>query len=347
MLLTAAGSGLGVVDTRSQWVLVGGAAVLYVSARAAVEAVAGASASPGRRALAHWIPVVAVCVLSVALKQSGLALAVIFATSVGALSLVTGAVAVMERDEAEPRTVPARWRRAWPFLLPASLLAFLAGFSGHLTWQHAVLLAAEGVVLLYVWLDPSPAGTADEPDAYPAERSATEPVNLVLAGLLSLIGAWAALKGTMGVSRSLDFASPAVIGTTALGPLLVAPMILTGNGLARRGRAWAATATHVGVVLLNLCALLPAVILLTLLRAVVHHGPHHLPTFDWAALRSVAPMAYPIITWRVDAVALVLLGFVLLPIAAGRWRLGRAEGLALIGVYVLYVLAVATVGVRA
>jgi hypothetical protein len=46
-----------------------------------------------------------------------------------------------------------------------------------------------------------------------------------------------------------------------LGPLLVLPMLGTGVDLAHRGQSWLAVSSHVGVVLLNLCLLLPAVVI--------------------------------------------------------------------------------------
>ena len=36
-------------------------------------------------------------------------------------------------------------------MLPAALLALLAGFAGQLNWRHAVVLLIEGGVLLFAW----------------------------------------------------------------------------------------------------------------------------------------------------------------------------------------------------
>jgi Ca2+/Na+ antiporter len=43
--------------------------------------------------------------------------------------------------------------------------------------------------------------------------------------------------------------------------------------------------------------------------------------------------------WRVDSVALLILSILLLPVSVGRWTLTRIEGMALVGLYVAYLIA--------
>jgi Ca2+/Na+ antiporter len=49
-----------------------------------------------------------------------------------------------------------------------------------------------------------------------------------------------------------------------------------------------------------------------------------------------AGLPYPLGVWRIDTVLLVALGFFLLPVALGRWSLGRAEGYSLLVAYTIY-----------
>jgi Ca2+/Na+ antiporter len=51
----------------------------------------------------------------------------------------------------------------------------------------------------------------------------------------------------------------------------------------------------------------------------------------------VQALAYPLGVWRVDTVLLAALGLMLLPVALGKWTLGKAEGFAMLFVYAIYV----------
>jgi hypothetical protein len=250
------------------------------------------------------------------LHEQGVALAIIFATTVGSLSLVGGCVAIMGETKDEPAQWPAPARRVATLLLPTALLAFLAGFSGYLDYFSAVILVVEGVILLVVWRE-------RDPDALPqkAIAGAIPTIRLIAALILSVAGAWSVLHGMIGLGRNMDFLPLGVASTIALCPLLVAPMLLGGSELSQAGRAWAGSMTQIGVAQLNLCALLPLTAVLWRVR--------------WGEA-----LYYPVANWRVDAVVIVLLSAGLLPAASARWRPGRLEGAAQLIVYVAYVLAV-------
>lgn len=358
--------------------LIGGTAALYIAARSAASLVPSGAAAPGRRALASWLPIAAVAVVATLMKQAEIAVAVVFGTSVASLSLVLGAAAFAEGAPDDP----GPWRRVWPFVLPAALLALLAGLSGRLLWWHALVFAAEGAVLLPLWLDrPALAEEKSTSDSGP-HRRAIRSMNALLAVALGAIGAWLAVRGAVGVAHDMATSSTALITSTTLAPLLVIALIVDTTALARDGRASVAVSSTVGTVLLNLCVLLPAIVLLwypistgfvptvpgiavstsapsvdlsgttTTMPAtspatkgsVATIPPASAPAMQPQAPRSfaeVSPMTYPMVTWRVDTVLLVLLGFLLLPISLGRWRLGRVEGMALIALYAIYVLAIA------
>ena len=79
-------------------------------------------------------------------------------------------------------------------------------------------------------------------------------------------------------------------------------------------------------------------ILLNYLVRYIHFDRLRQPHFTTGFAGNDGPLPLPLITWRVDVVVLVVLGFILLPTSLGRWRLGKAEGVVLITLYVLYVM---------
>src|SRR5262245_88248 len=124
----------------------------YVASRAAVHALAGHSPAPLRRAVGHCIPVGIVAIIALIRNEPQIAIGVIFRSSVACLSLVLGVVTLT----APPDTITVEARRKWLFILPATMLVFLAGYKGQFTWTHAAALAIEGVVILLLWGEKSP-----------------------------------------------------------------------------------------------------------------------------------------------------------------------------------------------
>ena len=152
--------------------------------------------------------------------------------------------------------------------------------------------------------------------------------------------------------------TPGLIAATTIGPLLVLPMIGGGSALIRRGRGQVALGASVIVPLLNLCLLLPAVVMLWEFRPVLMEFAQRLyapiaqasastlPIVATTAPAPAPPMNYPIAVWRVDTVMLVVLGLFILPIGLRRWTLGRREGIALILGYAAYLILTTTLGRR-
>src|SRR4051812_3020781 len=101
--------------------------VLYIASRAAVDAVTVASdPSPGRMALAQWMPIAWTGILAALAGRPELGIRVAFASSVVVVSLNLGLLILLS----PPQQGNPGATRAWPFILPAALLALLAGFSG-------------------------------------------------------------------------------------------------------------------------------------------------------------------------------------------------------------------------
>jgi Ca2+/Na+ antiporter len=137
------------------------------------------------------------------------------------------------------------------------------------------------------------------------------------------------------------------------GPLLALPVLGNVARIAERGRPDSAVATLVAIALLNLCAVLPTVVMVHYVPAAVAQLRPHIsvatrtpPTTSPTTAAAVPPsdvfeqtsaaMPYPMVVWRVDTLALVVIGFGIIPWAMGRWAMGRAESVALIISYALY-----------
>jgi Ca2+/Na+ antiporter len=322
--------------------LIIGAVLLYAASRASVDALAGLGESPGGRAFGHFFPIAAAAIVAVCMRRSDLALSIIFSTSVAALSLVLGSI-VLVAPHAE---APATLRRLWPFVLPAALLTLLAGFAGRLTWVHALILLGEGAALLLAWSELTRADPAQNIAPHPAGHRLLRYFNLLLCVGVAGLGAAAAILGTLQISRNLSALSSGTTVVAVLGPLLVAPMLVAGAAMPPAQRSWITTTTAVGLVLLNLCLLLPLTILLWHLIGATHLDASARLHFRIDSLSTAPPLIFSLITWRVDNVVLVLLAFVLFPVALGRLRLGRAEGVTLIGLYAVYILMEAAAGAR-
>jgi hypothetical protein len=122
------------------------------------------------------------------------------------------------------------------------------------------------------------------------------------------------------------------------------PMMYGSWRLATGGRAWAPVTTQVAVVLVNLCALLPVLILIPYVAA-------NFPAVGrWAGdalmYREKLPrlLLFPSPMWRIDNVVLIIMGIFLLPVSLGKWTLGREEGAVLMAGYFFYLTAVIASG---
>lgn len=319
--------------------LMSAAVVLYVASRATIAVIARPDGStPGLQALGQWLPIAATAVVASFMHHADIAISVIFGASVALSSLVLGMAIYL----APIQSLPAS-RRVWPFVLPAALLPLLAGFSGHLTWIHAVMLLILGAAVLPLW--------RESPEPAPASGSSLGAGTtgwVIGAIVISLIGAVVIVMGTMAASRSPHIMSPSAIAATLLSPLLVLPSLGTASAASERGHSGQAIGALVATVLLNLCLLLPIVIFISYAGG----------WFDitWSGtLRSTAlkfghdaarPAPYPMATWRVETVMLLVVGFILLPVSMGKWLLGRVEAGLLIAGYVAYLILLAVYGLR-
>jgi hypothetical protein len=332
----------------------------YIASRAAADALAaGDPDRPGLRALGHCIPIAAVAFMCLRpalappdhpegqVGEAQIAVGVIFAASVACLTLVLGVVTYLAPVGPLPNS-----RRVWPFVLPTALLALVAGFDGRLTWLHAAMLMLLGLAILNVWQGAEPRIESEytpEGEA-PVGRRPRAPrwIQLGLSIALALVGGWAMARGAATLDQSSRVLTGIVLAGTVLGPLLTLPVLGGTAHLAERGHVGSAVTTLVVMVLINLCGILPLVIL-------AHHALSGiLPAAATAAtsidahgfVQRIQPAPYPLISWRVDTVILVVLGFGMIPWAIGRWTISRAESIALIFGYAIYLALIAILATR-
>jgi Ca2+/Na+ antiporter len=338
-------------------ILLGGMVALFTCSRVLASIFARPEGPVGARAMALFVPIAAASLTAMLLGRPEIAIGVVFGTSVGAVTTAIGFVAL-----AEPIAPgPARWRRLWAFLLATAMLVFVAGFKGTLNWRDAVALMVEGLLLLTLWNDSSEAGGAATTHADVLQEAARRDerheaialnyatparaqawtlgrvllltVELGLLAALLWLGGWAVTQGSVRSSTLLRGMSTSGLAASVVSLSLVLPMMYGSWRMAAGGRGWAPVTAQIGVVLLNLCALLPALILLPYLAA-------HVPAVAYWAGDAMAwheglpkLLVYPAPVWRIDNVLLILMGVLILPVALGKWSLGREEGLALIAGY--------------
>ena len=330
------------IHMNQSWSLALGTVGLYVAANLAQAGAARAKKLPGRRALLTWAPIAAMSLVSLWGNHAEIAIGILFGTSVAMLSLVIGATAL-----AGPVTpAPKNWRRIWPFALLAAVMVFLVGLHGPVVhFTGALTLAVEGLIVVALWNAPAgkeavaAAGAAGEAkDGWPW-----------LAGAAATLLAGAAAIWTMhGKLEFMEFSSripPATTAATLLSAALVLPAMRRGRELSRTKQSWLAVTSGVGVVLLNLCALLPLVAMWPYAAAkwpqVTRHGQTMWPKVLWHWHANPAQLlAFPYTVWRVDAVALILLSLLILPTAAEKWDLDGEEGFVLVAGYCAYLVVV-------
>jgi Ca2+/Na+ antiporter len=352
-------------------ILLGGMVALFTCSRVLAALFARDDNRVGARALALFVPIAAASLTAMLLGRPEIAVGIVFGTSVGALTTVIGFVAVWQPIEPGP----ARWRRLWGFALVTALLVFVAGLKGTFNWRDALALLIEGLVVLALWLDPGdardPASSsasgvlegaihpADRPDTIPLShatptgegawtfaRVILTTIELALVAALLWLGAWAVTQGAVRSSTLLRGMSTSGLASSVVSLSMVLPMMYGTGRMAAGGRGWVPVTAQVGVLLLNLCALLPALILLPYLAARVPEVAYW--AGDALAWHEDLPklLNFPAAVWRVDNVLLILMGVLLLPVALGKWSLGREEGLALIAGYFFYLTVTVATGLN-
>lgn len=304
---------------------------MYIASKALADALtAGDTGQPGRLAIGHWIPIAVLAVAAVMVNHADISVGLIFASSVACLSLAAGAVVFLQ---ALPVTTAAR--QSWAMLVPAGLLAFLVGLHGSISLFNAAIFAVQGLCVLILWNDGPPKAMRLEPlpVARPGRGMEFRVAQFALAAMLAAVGAWLALHGIGQVSAHSEFATAGLLTATLIAPLLVLPIIGTGTELSQTHQSAAAVSSQIGVALLNICALVPLIVLAAYFKQIItaHGGSADL----FGVLKGIS-VPFPLAVWRVDVLVLMILALFLLPVSLGRFSLARAQGLLMMLGYAVY-----------
>jgi hypothetical protein len=65
-----------------------------------------------------------------------------------------------------------------------------------------------------------------------------------------------------------------------------------------------------------------------------------------AVVNHLRETPFPLVSWRIDSVILVVLGFALIPVSLARWTFSRVESVVLIIAYAIYLWLVAFLSTR-
>lgn len=312
--------------------LLGGLVLLYASALSLAGSMVGVDeVTAGRRAISHAIPIAITAIIAALMGHLAMALGILTATAVAAVSLAPGIALVISSTQ----PITPQWARRWRTLLPAALVLWLIGFSSEIDLIQACFLVIEGLALVLIWREPSEATAAP-----PAQQPITVGrFILILLGIgLAIVGAPLAISG----SAQQQFNLPLTLGIVAAGilaPILILPILSESARLAERGRGAEARTAQVGLALINICLLIPVIVF-------IGYGyPHHsitaatAPSTQPAVVNFATP--FPIGIWRVDSVLLVVLGLWLLASTLGRWTSTKIEGVILIILYAAYLVSIA------
>jgi Ca2+/Na+ antiporter len=324
------------------YLIISAGVATYIASKAAVDAlVGGGTPTAGRLAIGQWLPVAVLSIVAILINQPQIAVGVVFSTSVAVLTLATGATTFLEPAEG---TLVSR--RCWPMLLPAGILVFLVGFRGTVSGFDALVLLLQGLFVLLLWIDRpnKPVGPTTAMLVEPRRAVVPRILQFLLAVALAAVGGWLAVSGVQIAATTTEVGSAGLMTATILSPLLALPIIGTGSELAHRQQSPIAVSSQVGVALLNVFALLPLLVLLAYRHEMLWHLHSWFTPSEVVTLKSrpvVAPVFHsalilPLAVWRVDVVALIAVGFFLLPVAIGRWSLTKLQGLGMILGYAVY-----------
>lgn len=319
------------------FLILGAVVLVYIVARSAVDLLsAERRMSVGRMALANTLPIAAVAWMAVIMGHTDMALGVMLGSSIATLALVTGVALLGDPWSDLPSTA-----RVWPFLVPVSLVLVLMGFSSNLGIRDAILMAAMGIVLAGVWNgSPGLPRSLEAPDQRSRSLLA---IRAILTLALAVLAAWLAVRGAGSLAISRRGLSPGVVGVTLLSAMMVLPHVGVATLFSRHGKVGDIIGMNVGAILLTLTLVLPVAIVLWHLRGAIMPPIHPAAidpsvevfsfAFNW---KNATAMPFPIGLWRIESVILLALALPLVPVAQGKWKPGKIEGMALLLGYLLY-----------
>ena len=353
--------------------LLPGLAGMYASGMVANLIFAGQkSASPGYRALLHWLPIAVTVLVSLYFRWDHVAVSLIFGSSICLLTCAIGALGLV----APIGPAPEHFKTVWRFLPAATLLIFVIGFKGIFRPMHGLVMLLEGIVILGLWRQP-PADIWRGPEL-PAD--VLVPNNLVRCLLLAVVigvagfCAYQAGIGTEEFRHAFIPINSGLMASFVWSLVLVNPIMHSGRKPSRVGQTWLPMTSQLGVVFLNLCVLIPIVTITPYIRHWHEHpevigkamgvkinavksvsaattGPSsYLDTRGVKVLKSTGEpptflpdtsemISFPLVSWRIDCVVMLIVSLMLLPVSSGKWNLSRIESACLLAGYAVYLFA--------
>jgi Ca2+/Na+ antiporter len=319
--------------------LIGAVASWYVAVRVLVDVFAWRVGHSLTRSLCSAVPLIVLVIIAMIRRDQAMAVSVIFASSVAALSLVLGAVLL----SSSTHTIVESHQREWSFVLPTALILMLMGLKSQFSLVHALILIAEAIVLAMLWTDPRrvhPVSTHVE-----LSRNSTSPswanwFRVILCLGLCVVGGLLASTAAGAVSAQWRLPGNAFISAVLIGPAMMLPLVGMGTQMAHEHRQGEVISTLVGLVLINLLLVLPGVIIASL--AIGHDLATTQPAISADAfvrdLLTRPLLTFPHTAWRVDTMMILILSLFLVPFSLNRWLPARLEGFALIVAYVCYLM---------
>jgi hypothetical protein len=157
-----------------------------------------------------------------------------------------------------------------------------------------------------------------------------------MATVLAIVGAGLAAGAAGAASRRQGIEIDATFATLLVSAIVALPLIGIGTRFAAAGQGLVAQRGMALMAVCMICLAVPAAVLIGVVQAAAEAREAGLA---WKSLIMDPPTVFmPLRLWRTDAVVLCLAALLLLPPAAGRYRLGKFEGAGLIVLYVIYLL---------
>ena len=353
-------------DTLALILCAAAAVTWYIAVLAAADAGAGLGGRGGSITLGFVVggglPVTAAACATAFVGAGQVGMCLVIGAAVASVTLVLGLISNVNPQRPHPTRRQRRTDLA--SLLPVAVTLLIAGFAGVFTITQALLLLIEGAIV--VWIVARTRSEPMEPEDLEQPTPGPSPVwaavvQLLLATILAVAGAGLGLAATRSAGGLFGRNVDALFASIFFAAVMLLPLIGLGTGSAAAGHQ---LAVQRGLVLLScllLTTALPAVILISAFRTMAVDATETAavaevvtatqpvtapvlapPDAEPQTLLNLPVVAVPPRIWRVDSVLLCVVGLLLLPAAAGRFRVGRPEGIGLILLYVGYlVLSVA------
>lgn len=267
-------------------------------------------------AFATGTPELAVSIKGAVTGNSGIALGNVVGSNISNIALVLGVAALVRPMKVQARLI----RREMPLMVGASVFLFLLLLDGALGRADGLVLLVTGVgYTLFAYRGARagavPAVTEEFEEAIQRSRLPARDAALIAGGIVALVvGAESLVRGAVAVAGALGV-DQAVIALTVIAIGTSLPELATSVVAARKEQADVAFGNVIGSNTLNILAVLG-------ITALIHPF----------AVVGIRPLDLGML---VGTAVLVLL------LMARGWVLNRAEGFALVTLYVAYVVSLA------